>query len=173
MTAHAFLVATILSLVGRIDGTYIHHVSERVGPRAWASELATHIEDAAASYGVDPWLLTALYYHESRFYERARSKQGARGISQINPKAWPRKWRAIEKAPKAERSRLQVFHGASILRHYQKKCGANWRAVSGYRSGRCSKHKSRNTRKVMSTYRLIERARGPSVPLKAGERAAS
>ena len=168
MTVHAFLVATILALVGRVDGSYIQHVSDRAGPRAWAEQLAWHIEDAATLHGVDPALLTALYYHESRFYERARSKSGARGISQINPRAWPRKWRAIAVAPKAERTRLQVLHGASILRHYAMKCGASWRAVSAYRSGRCMRQKSRNTRKVMATYRSIAGALRSSTRPTAG-----
>ncbi len=155
MTLHALLAATILALVGRPDGSYLDHVSSRPAPRAWAAEMAWYIQDASSSHGVDPILLTALYYHESRFDERAVSRRGARGVSQINPRAWPRTWLTIVSAPHRHRVWLQVWHGTRIFAHYQRACGRGWRAVSAYRSGRCPRRQSAATRLVMDTYRSV------------------
>ncbi len=48
----------------------------------------------AGEYGVDPYLIAAIIRVESKFYHRAQSSKGARGLMQISPKTG--QWAARE-----------------------------------------------------------------------------
>lgn len=55
-------------------------------PIAVPQHLAGIITDAAKTYGVDPNLLAAMAFRESRFDANAVSRRGAQGIMQLMPK---------------------------------------------------------------------------------------
>jgi hypothetical protein len=53
-----------------------------------------YIVEAAKKYNLDPWLLTAIAYHESKFSPFSESSKNARGIFQIHP--YSKRGRAIK-----------------------------------------------------------------------------
>lgn len=54
-------------------------------PRSYASQYDDMIEQAARRHGVDPLMLHAVIFQESRYKQQARSHVGARGLMQIMP----------------------------------------------------------------------------------------
>ena len=54
-------------------------------PRSYASKYDDMIEQAARRHGVDPLMLHAVIFQESRYKQQARSHVGARGLMQIMP----------------------------------------------------------------------------------------
>jgi soluble lytic murein transglycosylase-like protein len=146
------LAATILALCTLASGAHIRHVRERPDPAAWARHTATSIQVAAQYTRQDPYLLTALFWHESRFDEQAVSRNGSFGVAQINPWAWPQ--HAIDSTT----PRRQIVIGARVLSFYRRKCGAEkWRRVYAYRHGHCGRVPVRTTIQVLETYRGIRR----------------
>jgi soluble lytic murein transglycosylase-like protein len=55
-------------------------------PRPVPQYLATIISDAAQKYGVDPNLIAAMAFRESRFEPNAVSSRGAQGLMQLMPR---------------------------------------------------------------------------------------
>ncbi|HUP64121.1 MAG TPA: lytic transglycosylase domain-containing protein [Thermoanaerobaculia bacterium] len=55
-------------------------------PTAVPSSLQQIFEEAAASTGLDPNLIAAVAYQESRFDQRAVSSRGAQGLMQLMPR---------------------------------------------------------------------------------------
>lgn len=55
-------------------------------PRPVPAYLAEIINDAAAQYQVDPNLIAAVAFKESRYNHRAVSRLGAEGVMQLKPK---------------------------------------------------------------------------------------
>ncbi len=63
-------------------------VAREANPRltwAQASWIGEHIVAAARAQGLDPWLLAAVVYIESRFNHASRSRAGALGLGQLMP----------------------------------------------------------------------------------------
>jgi hypothetical protein len=54
-------------------------------PKSMHPVLAGYVEEAANKYGVDPALVLAVAWQESRFRDLARSQKGAIGIMQLMP----------------------------------------------------------------------------------------
>lgn len=54
-------------------------------PRSYSSQYDNLIEQTARRHGVDPLMLHAVIYQESRYKQQARSHVGARGLMQIMP----------------------------------------------------------------------------------------
>ncbi len=54
-------------------------------PKSMHPVLAGYVEEAANKYGVDPALVLAVAWQESRFRDAARSHKGAIGIMQLMP----------------------------------------------------------------------------------------
>lgn len=63
------------------------------------------IRDASAAYGVDPALIRAIIWRESRFDPGALGKAGEVGLMQVTPVA-AGEWAAAEKRPKPSRHDL-------------------------------------------------------------------
>ena len=116
-------------------------------------------------YGIDPAILTALIYVESRWNPKAESKQGACGLTQIIPK-WSRKFgyvscRQLKKDPK-----MAIRKGAQILHHWVYKYGRGDISLGlcGYNSGyRCRGKNRKNNKRgvryaklVLKMYRELE-----------------
>ena len=61
-------------------------LNTRAFPVPMPQYLAEIITDAAAAHGVDPNLVAAMAYRESRFEQYAVSRRGAQGIMQLMPR---------------------------------------------------------------------------------------
>lgn len=59
--------------------------ANQAGPRRNPGQLSPLIRDAARQSGIDPALIEAVAFVESRFDERARSPKGALGLMQLMP----------------------------------------------------------------------------------------
>jgi hypothetical protein len=129
----AQIVAAILALAGLAPQL----ASRPEGARARAETLAAMFVDAGAYAAVDPYLITALAWHESSFSEDSISHVGAIGLLQVHPAHWGR-----------EPLRMCIHYpqhctfwllrgGATALAHYTRKCGSELRGVHAYRHGRC------------------------------------
>lgn len=71
----------------------------------------SYIEEAALLYGIDPLLIRAVIYTESRFVVSARSRAGAMGLMQLMPKTAKRLGVTDRKCP-----RQSILGGAKYLR---------------------------------------------------------
>jgi soluble lytic murein transglycosylase len=93
----------------------------------------------ARNYGLDPALLAAVIYQESKFNADARSKRGAIGLMQLLPDTA----RGIAKRTGGSRFRisdlsnpeLNVRYGAWYLRHLLDKYGSTRLALAAYNAG--------------------------------------
>jgi soluble lytic murein transglycosylase-like protein len=54
-------------------------------PKVMHPVLASYVDEAASKYGVDPALVLAVAWQESRFRDAARSHKGAIGVMQLMP----------------------------------------------------------------------------------------
>lgn len=80
-------------------------------PHPVPRELAAAIVDASNKYGVDPNLVAAVAFKESRYDARAVSRIGAEGIMQLRPKT--ARWLGVSDSFDA---RQNVFGGTKYLR---------------------------------------------------------
>ena len=103
-----------------------------------AHHVAEVCEQAGEALGVDPWLLAALTYRESRWDPERVSRTGDSGIAQLNPRSrWGRRARALCSLRPEDCDLFQVVEAAALLRTERARCGS-WRgALSAYHRGRC------------------------------------
>lgn len=111
--------------------------AHELGPEGRAEQLAGFITEASSAYRVDPSVLAALAWEESRFDGTRIGKARERSIMQLHPR-WPlgkayNRFRGTQ----AERDRFSLFLGAEGLRHGLKICHTLPAALGWYRSGRC------------------------------------
>ena len=93
--------------------------------------LAQVITDAAATFRLDPNLLAAMAFRESRFEAGAVSRRGAQGILQL----MPRTARALG-VTDAFDARQNVFGGAKYLRSLLDRFGGDLdRTLAAYNAG--------------------------------------
>jgi len=121
------------------------------------------VVEYSEKYNVDPVLLTALIYAESRWNPKVESKAGACGLTQVIPK-WSRKFGYVSCNQLKNNPGLSIKKGAQILSYWINKHNrGNIRlGLCGYNAGyRCRKildkrGHTRYTRRVIKMYRTID-----------------
>jgi soluble lytic murein transglycosylase-like protein len=116
-------------------------------------------------HNIDPAVLTALIYIESRWSPKAKSRSGACGLTQIIPK-WSRKFGYVSCRQLQKNPELAIKKGAQILSHWIYRYGRGDVSIGlcGYNSGYRCRGKNRNENKkgvryaklVLKMYRKIE-----------------
>ena len=100
-------------------------------PRPVPAYLAEIINDAAAQYGVDPNLIAAVAFKESRYNPNAVSRIGAEGIMQLKPKT--ARYLGVTNSFDA---RQNVFGGVKYLRKLLDQFDGNVEyALAAYNAG--------------------------------------
>ena len=107
------------------------------------------VSAAASQDGLNPHLIAAIAYSESRFFRRRTSNKGAQGILQVIPKYW------------CERRRNCDYQAAGLRawKTYRAMSKTDRDALCRYSSGRtCAKSRAarRYARKVLRNYYLIK-----------------
>ena len=100
-------------------------------PAAVPSYLAQIITDAAAQYHVDPNLVAAMAFKESRFNPNAVSWRGAQGVLQLMPKT--AKWLGVTDSFDPKQN---VFGGTKYIAQLLQRFNGNIEmAVAAYNAG--------------------------------------
>ncbi|MEY4578260.1 MAG: hypothetical protein RL701_2963 [Pseudomonadota bacterium] len=125
-----------------------HCRSAQGGCDARLLEFAQYLKDAGERFEIDPWLLAAMAYRESRLNPFAVGKVGERGILQLHPKNKRSKhvrfvtdshYRAHCKRETGACQREVVERAAQMLATSLNKCGGDLeQALAMYNTGRCS-----------------------------------
>lgn len=112
---------------------------------------------------LNPKLVLAQIYHESRFNAFARSSVGARGILQLHPRSpWGRTTKFVSNRQHRERCRNRVGHcqrsvlraGIELLSRSRERCGNDRTALNMYASGSCENGVD-YSRRVLAYYEEI------------------
>lgn len=143
------LAAAILALLTLPNGHGVAQCRPRCAEHAQA--LAHAIEEAAATHGVDPWLLAALGYHES-------SLTGRDNATSAGYFGWHRRsslWRSCS-APCGMDEQADL--AALEMRRLTLVCGDEQHALSAWQSGACST--ASGLRYAVRVLRVRERMRG-------------
>lgn len=127
--------------------------------------FVNYILDAARQYNLNPWLLAAVAYNESRFNPFVVGPVGERGIFQLHPRSKRgRKAKFVNRALYRKRCVKEigncqkniVFMGADHLRSAIDKCGGDLAAgLSMYNTGRCEL-RNKYVRNTARSWRLLE-----------------
>jgi hypothetical protein len=134
----ALIQAAILALVTLPDGTFAPHFAQHpAGPVARSEHVAQLLVAAGKAHDVDPYLLTALAYHESGFDFAAVSSVGAVGPLQVMPAYWGREPFKLCLRHPIHCEWYLLSGGAKALSHYIAKCNSEARGVTAYRVGAC------------------------------------
>ena len=127
-------------------------------PRAeYACGHMNSVVKYAEEYNIDPVVLTALIYVESRWNPTAESRSGACGLSQVIPK-WSRKFGYVSCRQLKEDPDMAIKKGAQILNHWIHKYGRGNTSIGlcGYNSGyRCRGKNRINNKKGVRYARLV------------------
>jgi len=106
-------------------------LAARAFPLPVPQDLASHITEAAAKYGVDPNLIAAVAFKESRYRPNAVSRIGAEGIMQLKPRT--ARWLGVKDSFDA---RQNVLGGTKYLRMLLDRFGGDLDlALAGYNAG--------------------------------------
>lgn len=135
------------------------------GCEARIEAFTNYMLDAAEQYNLNPWLLAAVAYNESRFNPFAVGPVGERGIFQLHPRskrgrkakfvkrAWYRK-RCIKEIGNCQED--IVFMAADHLRSAIDKCdGSLVGGLSMYNTGRCEP-RNKYVRNTARSWKLLE-----------------
>ena len=82
----AFLTTATLLTASTVSAQPLPSLAATAFPLPVPQYLAAAITDAAHQYGVDPNLIAAMAFRESRFDANAVSSRGAQGIMQLMPR---------------------------------------------------------------------------------------
>jgi hypothetical protein len=134
------LAAAILTISLLPNGAPVRVFREHpLGAEGRATELAELFAEAGAAHNLDPYLLTALAWSESRFDSSQVGRVGERGLMQLHPRYVHGRTFARFRGSSHDRDRLSIFLGADALRHGLEACGERRvrYAIGWYKSGRC------------------------------------
>ena len=135
-------VLTVVLLAGALLGTFALLQTSKPGwwERLWYPLRYEHIvRGHAHNYSLDPALLAAVIYQESKFKADARSRSGAIGLMQLLPDT--AKGIALHTGGTRFRvldlydPELNVRYGAWYLRHLIRKYGNEKTALAAYNAG--------------------------------------
>jgi soluble lytic murein transglycosylase-like protein len=129
----------------------------------YACEHMDNVVLYSTEYNIDPVLLTAMIYAESRWNPVVESRAGACGLTQIIPK-WSRKFGYVSCKQLKNNPVLAIRKGAQILSYwiYKYGKGSMKMGLCGYNAGyRCrgkniNKKGTRYTRRVLKMHKKIE-----------------
>ena len=94
------------------------------------------VAEAAATHGVDPYLVNGLIWVESKFRSKAKNKSGARGLMQLMPTTAKALGRALDRPAKVYDPEFNVHAGTFYLsRQLQRFEGDEALALAAYASG--------------------------------------
>ena len=133
---------TLTALLGVLALTFVSLQAAKPGwwERMWYPLRYEHIvRGHAHNYGLDPALLAAVIYQESKFEAKARSASGAIGLMQLLPDTAD--GIAIHTGGAAFRTadlydpEINVRYGAWYLRHLLRKYGDERVALAAYNAG--------------------------------------
>jgi soluble lytic murein transglycosylase len=134
-----FVLSTLLAVIA-VGALYVFQTTppwyERIRyPLRYDSIIRGH----ARNYDLDPALLAAVIYQESKFDSRARSSSGAIGLMQLRPET--AKGIAVRTGGSAFRvddlldPELNVRYGSWYLRHLFQKYGDERQVLAAYNAG--------------------------------------
>lgn len=128
----AVLVLTVVStLIPLAASARTPILATNAFPVAMPKHVADAIREASVKHNVDPNLLAAMAYRESRFDSRAVSRRGAAGVMQLMPRT--AKWLGVKNSFD---SRENIFGGAKYLRMMLDRFDGNVDlALAGYNAG--------------------------------------
>jgi len=84
--AFAFLMTTTIATVAHAETATATKLAAGAFPLPVPATIVTFIEEAATTYHVDPNLIAAVAFRESRFKAVDTSWRGAQGVMQLMPK---------------------------------------------------------------------------------------
>jgi soluble lytic murein transglycosylase-like protein len=109
----------------------IRPLAVRAFPQAVPSDLVPVIVEAGAKYGVDPNLIAAVAFKESRYRSHAVSRIGAEGIMQLKPRT--ARWLGVADSFDA---RQNILGGTKYLRQLLDRFNGDLdMALAGYNAG--------------------------------------
>lgn len=114
----------------------------------WSGPAAT-----ARHHGIDPWLVGALAWHESRLRSDRVSRAGARGVMQVMP-SWARPGRLCAGLDLGKAGD-NVECACRLLARGLRECATPLLAVGWYHCGRCAE--TGHARRVVATWKRITR----------------
>ena len=101
-----------------------------------ACDQAQAIVRASNEANIDPFVLSSLIYHESRFIPTSKSPAGACGLTQIMSKYVPYTCKQLQ-----NNEELSILTGANILRSWlDKNDNSYYKSLQCYASGYKCKH---------------------------------
>jgi soluble lytic murein transglycosylase len=133
-------IAALLAALGIGGAVYVHQTQPVWYTRlVYPLEYERIVEGHARNYGLDPALLAAVIYQESKFEADARSASGAIGLMQLMPAT--AKGIALRTGGRRFRvgdlydPEINVRYGSWYLRHLLDKYGSVEEALAAYNGG--------------------------------------
>lgn len=118
---------------------------------ATACEITESIITYSYEESLDPFIVSALIYHESRYKADAKSKAGACGLTQVIPKYVKPTCKQLQ-----SNTDLSVETGISVLKTwFVKSKGSYYRALQCYNSGYYCSNKP-YAKKILETAKKIK-----------------
>lgn len=105
-----------------------------IDTEAHAENTICVLHDAAKEERVEFPMVTAVAWHESRFYRLSVSREGARGVLQVLP-VWLRRSACISLVGPAWKRELRC--GVRLIRLALETCKSKAEAIGWYHSGKC------------------------------------